>query len=398
MGIISYNAETKEIQFTGYITSFVFYNQLFDALREHYRTNGVGEKPILSFVRVSGFDAAVLPNLIGIGIILKGIHKDKIPLLLARVSSTKFLDNAGFFDHVGKQKLYGEEFAVVENDQIIRKEDLQTRGKDIYDFEPRLLGFYDNQATSDSYNSEHEVHVYDDDSYSYYIKFIDPATSKEELGAIRSRKYEYLKPRIEKRYSNILRKIDNKEQISIIINILTEIITNSVLYSGSLCAAMLQSFRDRIIISISDFGVGFEYSFEKKREKFGEENREVFNDFKEIDQSKYKNYLYIFETLNYSKKRGQADKRDNLFTLLIGILGEVVMGKNPNIRNGTMRIHYNDTQVVFTSDRCQKCGDIDPKKCARCLWEHRSEDRQRSPVRFFKSKFQGVHIEIEFKF
>jgi len=391
---IRYNDETKEILFIGKITSFVFYNYLFNALREHYKVNGIKILPIFSFVLVERFDAVVVPNLIGIGIILKGIHKTKIPLRFARTSSTKFLDNAWFFKGVGKEDYYCETI----NRGGYATDELEKTGYELFDFDDRFLGFYNNTNEQTVNNPEHKVYIYDDDSYSYYSRFIDPESTPKELRKIRSDKYDHLKPKIEKRYLSILKKIDNEKEKEIIINILTEIITNSILYSGSKSTAMLQTIGKRTIISVSDFGVGFEYSFEKKKEIFGEENREIFNLFTREEQEKYKNYLYIFETLNYSKKRGESDVRSNLYTLLIGILNEVVMGWNNNIVDGTMRIHYNDTQVVFTSNRCRKCEIIDPKKCVKCLLDNRSEDKQKSPVRFFNSKFQGVHIEVELNF
>ena len=147
---------------------------------------------------------------------------------------------------------------------------------------------------------------------------------------------------------------------------------------------MLQTKNNETKISISDCGVGFEYSFEKKQEKFNKEYKNVFNEFSVEEQIKYKNFLFIFETLNYSKEKSIA--RNNLFTLL-----KIVLGKNSNndIKEGIFRIHYNDTQVIF-----------DPKVCAKCLLSNYSpiNDVQKSNLRFFDSTFRGVHIEVELKF
>ncbi|MPL70090.1 hypothetical protein SDC9_15841 [bioreactor metagenome] len=383
---IIYNNESKEIQFHGDITSFVFYNELLLALREHYKDNGVKKVPLFSFMHVNYFDPLVVPNLIGIGYILKSIHKgERTPLLFARIDSTKFLDEIWFFDNVGKPKTKSEIIGNIVNGQIYAIENNYVMGEDLYDFDPRYLGFYNNQNQQNLNNLEHKVRIYDDDSYSYYKEF--KTSTSEELDAIRTDKFNDLKPFIEKHFRNIISKINDERQIKTILKVITEIVCNSVLYSGSSCAAMLQSRNNKTIISISDFGVGFEYSLNKKKEKFGYEYNDILKKFPKEDQVKYKNYLYIFETLEYSKKKSVY--RENLYTLLHDVALKM---------NGKMRIHYNDTQVIFTSNRCNHCTDINPIECSKCLLQSYSEDKYISPVRFFNSKYQGVHIEVEFNF
>lgn len=388
--IIQYNDEAKKIYFIGNITSFMFYNQLFDALREHYKKNGVSVAPIFSFVYVDFFDPLVVPNLISLGLILKSIHNKPTKLEIASTKPIKFLDNGWFFKAVGKKDVFSEELDV-DGSKILRTIN-QEIGHDIYDFEPKLLGFYNISDTE--YNPDHRVYVFRDDSYSYYGKFIQEGVSEEELGVIRSDKFQELKPYIEKRYWNIL-KILNDNNKRTVLGILTEIITNAVLYSGSHCSAMLHTKNNGTKISISDCGVGFEYSFEKRYEKFVKEYKNVFNEFSLDEQTKYKNLLFIFEALCYSKERSVA--RDNLYTLL-----ELVLKKNNDngIEEGTIRIHYNDTQVIMTSNRCSKCKRFSPKECAKCLIRNYNpaNDVLKSNLRFFNSTFRGVHIEVELNF
>ena len=176
-----------------------------------------------------------------------------------------------------------------------------------------MLGFYNLSNVSNPFNPDHRVYVYQDNSYSYYTEFIKDDVTEEKLGLIRSEKFQELKPIIEKRYWNILKNLNYKNK-RIVLDVLAEIITNAILYSGSHCSAMLQTRENETKISISDCGVGFEYSFEKKQEKFKRKYKNVFNEFSAEEQVKYKNFLYIFETLNYSKEKSVA--RDNLFTLL----------------------------------------------------------------------------------
>lgn len=388
---IQYDDESKKILYIGNITSSVFYAHVFKALREHYRRNGVAVSPIFSFVYVERFDPLVVPNLISLGFILYSIHNKPIQLEIANTNATKFLDNGWFFKAVGKNMVFGEEFT----DELgIRQIIKQETGYEIYDYDPQMLGFYNNEHVNTPYNPDHKVFVYQDESYLYYNKFIQEDVSEEELGLIRSEKYHELIPKIKKRYWNVLKTL-NDDNRRIVLDALTEIITNAILYSGSPCSAMLQTKNNETKISISDCGVGFEYSFEKRREKFGREYKIVFNEFNEGDQGKYKNLLYIFETLNYSKEKSVA--RDNLYTLL-----EIVLKKKDNrsIDKGTMRIHYNDTQVIMTSNRCSACERFAPKECVKCLLDNYdpTNEASKSNLRFFDSLYRGVHIEVELKF
>lgn len=391
--IIQYNDKDKKIYFAGSITSFVFYNQLFSSLREHYKINGVAVAPVFSFVNVIRFDPLVVPNLISLGFILKNIHNNPIYLEIKNIMSTKFLDNGWFFKAVGRKNRFNEELDVDGFGE--RNKNQHETGHNIYVFNPEMLGFYNFSNISKKYNSDHRVYVYKDESYYYYSEFIRECVSEEELGKIRSKKYDELKPDIATKFWNILKEIPNDKNKKTILDVLTEIITNAILYSGSHCSAMLQTKNNETKISISDHGVGFEYSFEKKQEKFNREYKKVFNEFSKKEQMKYKNFLYIFETLYYSKDKSIA--RDNLYTLL-----RIVLKKDDNygIDEGIFRIHYNDTQVILTSKRCCACNKFEPVACAKCLLGsyNPSNEMSLSNLRIFDSTFSGVHIEVELKF
>lgn len=391
--VILFNKEDNVIYFSGYTSSFVFYNQLFTALREHYRKNGVTVAPIFSFIYVERFDPLVVPNLISLGFILKSIHNDiPIRLEITNSNATKFLDNGWFFKAVGEKRSFGEELDI--DGSGIRRLVKRVTGYEVYDYESKMLGFYNFSNVSRPFNPDHRVYIYPDDSYSYYKEFIKEDVNEESLGLIRSDKFQELKPVIEKRYWNILKNL-NYENKRIVLDVLTEIITNAILYSGSHCSAMLQTKNNETKISISDCGVGFEYSFKKKQERFKKDYKNVFNEFSAEEQVKYKNFLYIFETLNYSKEQSVA--RDNLYTLLKIVLGK---SSDKNIEEGVFRIHYNDTQVIMTSKKCSSCERFDPKMCAKCLLSHYSTFKEisKSNLRFFDSAFRGVHVELELKF
>lgn len=397
--IIKYDDEAKKIYFVGNITSFVFYNQVFKSLREHYKKNGAAVAPVFSFSYVERFDPLVVPNLISLGLILKRIHKKPTHLEIIRTNATRFLDEGWFFRAVGRPSIFSEE--VIDEDGISHTINQKT-GYEIYDYEPKLLGFYNDSNVSESYNARHRVYVFREDSYSYYSRFNQESITEKELSDIRTDKLTELEPLIKKRYGALLYKENGKPTLNlkdahIVTDILTELITNSVLYSGSHCSSMLQRIGNITKISISDGGVGLGYSLEKKKEKFGKEYRNVFDEFSAVEQVKYKNFLYIFQTLSYSKEKEESTSRENLFTLL-----KIVLKKQgeSDIQEGTIRIHYEDTQIIMTSNKCSECNKFDPKECAKCLLRNYNPATEvsKSNLRFFEGLFKGVHIEVELKF
>jgi len=409
---IIYNENKKEIQFLGKITSYKFYSQLFDALREHYKSNGKDEIPTFSFVLVDEFDALVIPNLISIGVILKQYHKGKkIQLKILNTSATKFLDSINFFNHVGERNTVSETISENGFEKTIIKE----IGIDIYQFEKRFLGFYDNKNLQKSFNPDHKLQIFRDDSYEYYKNYLEfdfekikklNTLNKEDkliilkdiellekrLDTIRTEKYYQLEPQIKRHfYKNILykQKTENngspieikrdEKEVKTILKILTELVLNSTLYSYSNCSVMIQSKDNKTKISISDTGIGLLGSLKYKPNFDYYITKSYSGEYKE----KLERYLLVFDALHYSMNKN----RENLFTLLQLIINN----------GGKMRIHYDNVQVIFTTNRCYNC-EIIPEKCYKCLLSSLSNDKNISPVRLFDNTLKGIHIEVELDF
>ena len=393
MSDIIYSPENKEIQFVGKISSFVFYNKLFPALKDFYSDNGKEKVPKFSFNFVKEFDALVVPNLIGLGILIKRAHNGQpIPLSILRISPTKFLDSCMFFDYSGDEKVIEEEYD--DNKQVFKSR--RKIGFNIYEFNKGLLGFYNNDVKKLNYNSEHKIHAYESKSYEYYRNYNeikDKDKLESELDSIRTKISNDLKLRIKKHFSKILSRYNRPiNDVNIILQIITELICNSKLYSYSPCIAMMQSKTEeyyipereeyelfpRTYISVSDVGLGFEGSFKSKPNFINY----VSDNYKGSTENKrkLKNYLLIFDALHYSMEK----ERENLYTLLKRVIQN----------NGKMRIHYENVQVIFSSNRCKGC-EVIPLKCSKCLLDNLNSDVQISPVRFFKQTYKGVHIEVE---
>lgn len=162
---------------------------------------------------------------------------------------------------------------------------------------------------------------------------------------------------------------------------IAEIETNAIMYSGSHSFTYLASDRYGTKLSVADSGQGFEKSFlqDNKRLDYLEE--------KLYDTKKFKNYLVIMSVLNYSYKKHMRDERENLWTLKRDIAEQ---------GDGIFKIQYDNTQVIFSSNRCKYCTNyLDNeglRECTRCLMDDYS-DSQYSPIKISSIGFQGVRVE-----
>ena len=75
-------------------------------------------------------------------------------------NATKFLDNGWFFKAVGKNMFFGEEFT---DEFGIRQIIKQETGYEIYDYDTKMLGFYNNEHINVPFNPDHRVFVYQDE-------------------------------------------------------------------------------------------------------------------------------------------------------------------------------------------------------------------------------------------
>lgn len=162
---------------------------------------------------------------------------------------------------------------------------------------------------------------------------------------------------------------------------IAEIETNAIMYSGAHSFTFLASDRYGTKISVADAGQGFEKSFLQNDRKL-----EFVEKSPQYDK-KFRNYLVIMSVLNYSYKKHVVDDRENLWTLKRDI---------SELGSGTFKIQYDNTQVIFSSNRCKYCnkyeGDNDLEKCTHCLMEDYSTS-QYSPIKISNIGIQGVRVE-----
>lgn len=349
-----------KIYFPNKITNFELYNNIMDQLSRFY-LNGETMNPVLSFVNTEFIEYETIPVLMGIIDIIFNVNKK--PVYLEFVNRAKLLNclkHSYFFK-------CADEFGYIAYDKEMVEE---------------IYNDYNNY--SEKYREAHVLHY-----YMPYMDFFDKSIIEQE--EIRDKLLEKLYRVIIPLDFNVVMK-DIKQlwtnQLDDFTIVLSESIANSILYSKSICYAFLYSNKYKTKMSICDVGGGLEQSLKYRRGEtpYLENLVGDFNGLKHQYRCLYPNYrldsfFLIMEALYYSELK----KRINL-----SYLKKLVVNNK-----GKIRIHTGNTQVVFTSKRCENCNK-QILECIPCLLHGIQYNLKHSPVRIFNWKLKGLRIEIEF--
>jgi hypothetical protein len=332
------------------VNSLWLYNELLSQLNKYYQAHKREDLVKISFDNVKWLDPLSIPNIMIIGTILKSFHKQPIPITFPYdLRLVNFLRSSKFF--------------VISDLPFLQ----------LFDYSEDLVnqaGFFINKE----YRDKHKIHYYKPELKYYEI------LTEEEQQTCRSQMYETIRYGIvPSDYRDILQdqKVLNNYEVDTLLDIFSEIICNSILYSKSISYSFLQTGKYNSSIAISDAGIGFKKSLENKKNfKYP-----IFAKYREeLDVKIFEDFLIIIEVLYYSMKQN----RRNLWSLK-----EIIVNCG-----GTLRIHYNSTQVVFSSSRCAGC-DKTAEECIQCFLDRFYTDQKVSALRIFPVKLRGVHIEIE---
>lgn len=341
------------IYFNHKVTSFNFYTEFLEDLSNFYKKFGSNRPPIFSFEYTEFIDPGVLPNIIGVGLKLKDYHKQPIQLLLNfRPKLLRFLWEARFFVIVG-----------------------ENAGLKIFKYDKNFIGGFDMIPDRIPID-EHVIHRYSPSKEYYKLQ-----SEENQLEFRKNLIYELRDYSLPHDYQPVLQFFERIEEseIDVFLDILSEIISNSILYSLSECFATVFTNKFKTIISLSDIGIGFHKALLKKTNykfSFSNKLKQTIKDSEEL-----KDFIILFEILNYS----QNNNRFNLWALK-----EIVINKK-----GVFRLHYNSTQLIF-SKKCSVCSKSeDLIECANCFLDNYQSDKKISPLRLFNHTYQGVHIEVE---
>lgn len=286
-------------------------------------------------------------------------------------------------------------------------------GQHIFNYEKGFIGgFRDNQI-----RPEHKVRFYSkkDNGVQDIIEYCNSDDEKRNL-LIDHYSYEVFR-----HFGPILENIDD-ENTNEYIEILSELITNGVVHSESDVFALMYADRFSTKFSISDNGIGFEKSLNKKNDK-----KEILKEFKNkihkennLSKTVYaESFVAILEALFYS----MIKDRLGLFDLMINVVDKL---------HGYFRLHNDYCQIIISNRMESVIQDL--KKCreefrgnninkdygkighdvyeernktivqnsmqnilklSKSILDNYSPDARYSAIRTYNVKFRGVHIEVD---
>ena len=276
-----------------------------------------------------------------------------------------------------------------------KKTNVNPLGLDIFEFEEGFLGGFSSYIEKEQ-RKEHQVHYYlplnnkSDDLYSH-----DTLIENLSLFTLRNHFEEVLKDTIPDEY------IDES------IESIAEPISNGILHSESITWAISQTTPgeySKTTLSICDIGIGFEESLRKKEIEPKIVNRAKKNG---LYKKSLNDFYFIMEAIFFSMVKNRRGLIDFIFNVA---------------SNGTVRIHYQSTQIIFTpriilkSTDLYKCrqevfNEFDNVKTIsdsteenvvekmfeliKILLDLRTNDKRFSPIRIYDVIFKGVHVEFE---
>jgi hypothetical protein len=291
-------------------------------------------------------------------------------------------------------------------------------GRDLMSFDERYIGGFSNR----NIRPEHKIRSYsiDDNPYVKGVYYSESISVEEKRDYL----IEYFSYKVYEHFEVLLQEVTS-EFASLYVDILSELITNGIMHSGTDVFALMFSDKYAIKFSISDNGVGLYNSIEKKK---GDDNK-YYKKFELSDlifeKSKLKSNLLtkslvvIFETLFYS----MVKKRLGVFDLMVNVV---------NHFSGYFRLHNECSQVIFSSrlsneleqleqtrneirnlyfmkefkqiketefDIQMKQKVLEGKYLLLKLFQNTlkkySDDVRFSAIRTYNVLFNGVHIEVE---
>lgn len=392
-------------------TPFYFYNVFLKEVAQHYKENSTPIKLTLikgsedeSSIQEYYFDPIAIPLLLSLCQQLSFFHHKPIDLILYNnYSVSKVLEF-----------LFRADFFYISGNNLNPNYPL---GKHIFSYDERYLGNFGEikqridhkvrcySITNDNLKNIIEANISDENKRDYLIEF-----------------YTY---KVKEHFYDLL--FDNHSTLVLqntFIEILSELITNGVLHSGTDTFALMFADRYKTKFSISDNGIGFYKSLEKKEENQYYKKFHLFNNLMSKNKlsapESIKNNLFsIFEALYYSMTKS----RKGLFDLMCTVVLDC---------SGYFRLHMENCQIIISNRMFEELSQlnilrleilelynkelyqmIDKSEFEEALVQlslkaekyfiffvnniidKYNDDYRYSSIRFYNVKFKGVHIEVE---
>lgn len=325
------------------LTSYTFYNHFLHDLHK-YCIEAFSSDLVLDLSLTKVIDPTVIPNLLCVGYIIREKTKKTpqiyIPNTLASTEIKRYLNEIGFINFAENCNLFSIDPSIKGGWSGQKMDKLNT-----------TLFFKEDESEAVSWANMHRA-----------IRFI--------------RKYlQY--------YSN-----DNSNSI---IDFSKEIIENSKIHGKSFSFMTIQYNykREKVYLSYSDCGVGFLKSFEEKR---------LEAEIHLLNKIDITNEIYAREKIEKQLEDLLKNKLENelegiikgVYTRFNEPYGLFSVIQKALLKGGIVRIHSNNTQVVFTENTSLLLNVATDDHSLRNLINNISPQNIRKNI-----KFPGVHIEIE---
>ena len=389
---------------------FYFYNSFLPEIASYYKDPDNKGKQLVFYLTdnpdfVMGkywVDPISIPLLLSISQQLRLHQVNPIRLELLNVPSTNALI----------EFLYRADFFYVSGDNM---NPTFPKGKNIFSFDEVDIGGFSGKQI----RPEHKVRCYSLNDEDELLKISHTLGDEDEKRDLFVEHYSYL---VTKHFWSLLQEFAD-DKIIFYTEVLSDLITNGVIHSGTDVFALMFSDRFATKLSVSDNGVGFESSLSKKEDTFCYKKLELLNclmkEFNLKDDSAIRSLLYIFEALYYSMMKNRV----GLFDLMISVVNDY---------QGYMRLHTDYVQVVFSVRVRDEIAVLDELRTKirnlysqrsfglitenvfhnqmstvimnsksamnalfRKIWDNYNEDVRFSSIRFFPVRFRGVHVEAE---
>lgn len=334
--------EKYMIEINGSLTSYVFYNEILSKLHNYYLDDNKQKKLVFDFSLVNSIDPLVIPNLLCIGYIIKETSNYTPELYIP--NNIKFSELKRYLNEINFINL-AETF-------------------NLYDFDVSVKAGWKEQGM-DKLNTT---------MYFEYPKFID--NDNVDDSKLRDSIDKAVTYKFNRFFNKFLSYYNNyNTQTNVLLELSKEIIENSIIHGNSFSFATIQYNynMEKVYLSFSDCGQGFYKSFYHK-----------------INDS-------LFEPkLDGNIKQQIRSLNSELDGILLGVYfryGESFGLYDAVIKvlskNGTVRIHSNDSQIILTSN---SLVELNLCKNERQFLE--ALKKKKNTIRN-NLKYQGTHIEIE---
>jgi len=349
-------------------------------------------------------DPISIPLLLSVIEQLSKFHGKALSLLLynnvATLPVMEFLFRSNFFKTAGQKKYYN------------------FSGNNILNFNDEYLGaFKGRKIRKDHIIRAYKKSDYPDVEFSRY-------TPNEEI-ELRDTINSLTAYSVQEHFTELLfDNVNTHKNHNTYIDILSELITNGVLHSGSTTYAMMFVDTSKAKFSISDNGIGLSGSLYSKKDFPFYYSKDDFRKSISKRESNFniqyiENLLDVFETLFYSSLKERRGLFDLMLNVVISSKGyfrlhtencQIIVSNRlfkyvnnlQDLRDEILSIHSQLELKLITND-VHRIKVLDAKekvknefiKLYNSIINYYSEEIQFSSVRFFNVKFRGVHIEVE---